>query len=97
MKATEKAKLLELRAKTDRELAALIDQRLRWAVSRLLSGADSQTCAGAECVYAETGALLPLVYHLTAEERSYLNALRDQLQALLQAAGSPDERAFAAC
>jgi hypothetical protein len=79
----ESLKLVELRAKTDRQLVAFINARVDAAVQ--LSPAE------AEKVYAEGRALLPLVYGLTNAERCQLEWKLVQLRELLNDISSDAE------
>jgi hypothetical protein len=100
MAGTERMKFAELRAKTDRDLAALISRRVYAMVACLLS----ETCtsenirAQAEKVYAEAVALMPRIYDLPAVKRKQLETRLATLRALLDEEVTGSEmRAFAAC
>jgi hypothetical protein len=96
MTTTEQARFTELRTKTDRDLAVLIDRRLRFAVSCLLLGGRGR--AEAEKVYTEASVVIPLIYRLPVLKRSQLEALRNQLRMLLKRdVTSTETRAYAAC
>lgn len=79
----ESIKLVELRAKTDRQLVALISARVDRAVQ--LSPAE------AERAYHEGRTLLPLVYGLTNAERRQLEWKLVQLRELLNDLSSDAE------
>jgi hypothetical protein len=100
MAGTEEIKFAELRARTDRELVALISRRVYAMVARLLS--ENQVCgdirAEAEQVYAESASLIPRIYDLPAAKRKQLDARLAKLRALLDEEGMrPELRVFAAC
>ena len=96
MTTMEQTRFAELRAKTDRDLARLIDRRLHFAVRCLLSGGSCRNAA--EEVSTEAGALIPLIYGLPAKSRKRLESRLGQLRELLaQTAEEGRTRAFAAC
>ena len=77
---TEPNKLIELRAKTDRQLAAFISNRLDSAL-RLACGEGDQ--AEAERIYYEVSGLLPWVRGLSKAEYRLLEARHAHLCQLL--------------
>ena len=77
---TESSKLLELRAKTDRQLVAFMTSRLD---SGLRMAGIERHRAEAGRIYAEVKALLPWVYDLTKAERRFLEAKLAELRELL--------------
>jgi hypothetical protein len=96
VKNAEQTRLAELRAKTDLQLTVLLDRRLRYAVSSLLSS-DGQRSA-AESVYAEARAILPLIYQLSHTRRKRMEALLVQLRVLLGSNRTPEiAKVYAAC
>lgn len=78
MTATESSKLIELRAKTDRQLAALIGKKLDAGLNFACQGLPLK----ARKVLEEAGALLPWIHESRAERRSLEEKL-EQLQGLL--------------
>ena len=100
MVGTEQIKFAELRARTDRELAALISRRVYTVVAALLSESqvNENIRSEAERVYAESASLLARIYDLPAAKRKQLDARLAKLRALLDEEGMrPELRAFAAC
>ena len=100
MVGTEQIKFAELRARTDRELAALISRRVYTMVAALLSESqvNENIRSEAERVYAESVSLIPRIYDLPAAKRKQLDARLTKLRALLDQEGMhPELRAFAAC
>jgi hypothetical protein len=100
MVGTEQIKFAELRARTDRELAALISRRVYAMVACLLSESkvNGNIRAAAERVYAEAASLIPRIYDLPADKRKQLETRLAKLRALLDEEGMrPELRAFAAC
>ena len=100
MVGTEQIKFAELRARTDRELAALISRRVYTMVAALLSESqvNGNIRSEAERVYAESVSLIPRIYDLPAAKRKQLDARLTKLRALLDEEGMrPELRAFAAC
>jgi hypothetical protein len=98
MVGTEQIKFAELRARTDRELAALISRRVYAMVACLLSESkvNGNIRAEAERVYAEAASLIPRIYDLPAAKQ--LETRLAKLRALLDGEGMrPELRAFAAC
>ena len=79
---SRKAKLAELRARTDRQLVALIRRNLDsgLACARFSAG---QICAEAERAYAEVLVLLPTVHDVTQAERRRLESKLVRLRTLL--------------
>ncbi|HTS29447.1 MAG TPA: hypothetical protein VMH81_26440 [Bryobacteraceae bacterium] len=75
----ESTRLTELRAKTDRQLVALIDHRLDAG----LKVARTSLEAEARKAYTEVRALWPWVHHLTFAERRRLESKLDDLHQLL--------------
>jgi len=85
---TESRKLLELRAKTDRQLVVFITNRLDSGL-RL---AGREACrAETEGIYAEVSALLPWVYDITRAERRLLESKLAQLREVLDDLSSDAE------
>lgn len=100
MVGTEQIKFAELRARTDRELAALISRRVYAMVACLLSEGkvNGNIRAEAERVYAEAASLIPRIYDLPAATRNQMETRLAKLRALLDEEGMrPELRAFAAC
>jgi hypothetical protein len=96
VKNAEQTRLAELRTKTDLQLTVLIDRRLRFALSSLLSGDGQRSTA--ESVYAEARALLPVIYQLSQTRRKQLEALLAQVCIVLANTRTPEiSRAYAAC
>jgi hypothetical protein len=100
MVGTEQIRFTELRARTDRELAALISRRVYTVVAALLSESqvNENIRSEAERVYAESVSLIPRIYDLPAAKRKQLDARLAKLRTLLDEEGMrPELRAFAAC
>ena len=85
---TESSKLSELRAKTDRQLAAFITNRLD-AGLRFARRAACQV--EAERSYAEVTALIPWVEDLTMGERRLLESKLERLREVLNDLSSDAE------
>jgi len=85
---TESGKLLELRAKTDRQLVAFITNRLDSGLR--LAGLDGYR-AEAEGIYDEASALLPWVHGLTESERRLLESKLSLLREFLNDLSSDAE------
>jgi hypothetical protein len=79
----QKRKLKELRAKTDRQLLALINSSLTRGMERVRQYSDF---AGAECAYREARLLLPLVDNVNESETARLEARLAQLGEFLNRA-----------
>ena len=92
--SAESSRLLELRAKTDRQLVSLIQSRLDAGLAQAHCAAFQ---ADAEKTYAEVRALLPWVYGLTRLERRSLESKLAQLRELLDDASDAGLRVTAAC
>ena len=84
----ESRKLLELRAKTDRQLVAFITNRLNSGLR--LAGIDAYRDE-TERIYKEVSALLPWVYDLTEAERLVLDSKLVQLRESLDDLSSDAE------
>lgn len=85
--ARQSSKLDELRAKTDRQLVAFIYSRL----SSILQLCDQADRTEAERDYAESRALLTLVYGLTSADRRRLEWKLLQVRELLDGLSSNAE------
>jgi hypothetical protein len=93
---TERTTLQELRAKTDRQLAVLIERRLHFAVACLLSRGDC--AAEAEEIYAEAGTIIPLIQQIPVKQREHLESLFRQVgQLLTETATYQEKRIYSAC
>ena len=79
---SKEARLAELRAKTDRELARYVTSELNLGV-RLASETDCRSRIQAEQVYDEIARLLPIAYHLGQSERLRLEAKLKQVRVML--------------
>jgi hypothetical protein len=75
------AKLAELRAKTDVELARYVTNELNHGV-RFAAQSNHQSRSRAEEAYAEIARLLPII-HLDESERRRLEAKLQRLRAML--------------
>ena len=80
MTTTQQTTVAELRAKTDRELAALIGRQLDFAVACLRS---TFHCAEAEKIYLLAGKIIPLIEQIPVQRRNHLESLLRNLGALL--------------
>jgi hypothetical protein len=91
---SERAKLAELRARTDRELIALIDREMERA-----RAAAEQGRTEAETAYAEAVRLLPLVYNLAERRRleRRTQLVREMFEMRPPAAGGRAQSAAAPC
>lgn len=78
---TEPAKLLELRAKTDRQLVAFITNRLDFAFGLACLDADREQAGQ---IYGEVSALLPWVRGLSMAEHRLLESRLAQLREFLE-------------
>jgi hypothetical protein len=93
---TEQTTLEELRAKTDRQLALLIERRLRFAIACLLSRGGSRT--EAEKVYTQAATIIPLIRQIPVKQREHLESLFRQAGKLLtENASYQEKRVYAAC
>ena len=79
---SKEAKLAELRAKTDVELARYLSNELNLA-ARLASESDEQSRIRADEAYAEIARLLPVVQGLDQSERQRLGAKWKRLREML--------------
>ncbi|PWU03837.1 MAG: hypothetical protein C5B51_18105 [Terriglobia bacterium] len=77
---TSSSKLAELRARTDRQLAAYVQSRLE--LGRQLVRARAWTAA--EAVSSEIARLLPVIYGLSDSERARLGESYVQLREMLE-------------
>ena len=84
---TSTFQLAELRARTDRELARYVRNRLELGL-RL---ACAQSWGSAEAAYAEVAHLLPVIYGLDESEQRLFDAELRQLREMLNSA---EERPF---
>ncbi|HTS30505.1 MAG TPA: hypothetical protein VMH81_31755 [Bryobacteraceae bacterium] len=82
---SHEAKLAELRAKTDLELAAYITNALNLAL-RLASEADDRSRMRAEDSYSEIVRLLPVIYRLSQPERRRFDGKLTRLREMLDQA-----------
>lgn len=93
---TDLTTLEEVRAKTDRQLAVLIERRLHFAVACLLSRGDCR--AKAEKVYAEASTIIPLIQRVPAKQQENLESLFRQVgKLLIESASYAEKRVCAAC
>jgi hypothetical protein len=79
---SKEAKLAELRAKTDGELARYVTSELNLAV-RLASESSDQSRIRADEAYAEIARLLPVVQGLDQSERRRVEAKLKRLREML--------------
>jgi hypothetical protein len=79
---SKEAKLAELRAKTDVELARYVIRELNRAV-RLASESNDQSRIGADETYAEVARLLPIAHGMDQLERRRLEAKLKRLREML--------------
>jgi hypothetical protein len=79
---SKEAKLAELRAKTDRELARYVTSELNLVV-RLASESDRHSRIRAEQLYDEIARLLPITHQLGQSERRRLEAKLNQVKVML--------------
>lgn len=87
---TDLTTLEEVRAKTDRQLALLIERRLRFAVACLVSRGDCS--AEAEKVYAQAGTIIPLIRQVPVKQQENLESLFGQVGKLLTETASYEEK-----
>jgi hypothetical protein len=90
---SESSKLVELRAKTDRQLVAIITNRLEKGLN--LAQTDLSRARAREA-YAEARKLLPWVSNLNRSERRHLEEKLERLRQHLNA-GASAATACAAC
>jgi hypothetical protein len=93
-------KRMELRAKTDRQLAALLNRMLARGVRLALEGAETDTpelSAGAQKAYTEARRLLPLLRDAAVAERRCIERELACLRELLDAGEFAGTRVSAAC
>ena len=96
----EKLKRMELRAKTDRQLAALLNRTLARGVRMALEGAEADSpelSAGAQKAYSEARILLLLLRDAAVAERRGLERDFGRLRCLLDAGEFAGARVSAAC
>jgi hypothetical protein len=79
---SKEAKLAELRAKTDVELARYVTNELNVGV-RLALQSNPQSRSRAEETYAEIARLLPVIHALDESERRRLEAQLQRLRGML--------------
>lgn len=94
----ETSKLAYLRAKTDRQLTALITRRLddALALARGRRYLGDEFCRPAEAAYRDASRLLPLIFYASKAERTRLESAMAELRRLLDGASRPIQ-ARAAC
>lgn len=84
MSDTQSTTLARLRAKTDRQLATIVDAALERGLA-LVRGQANGNWAQAEQAHAEAAKLLPLVYELSDPERHRFNSRLAELRSALEA------------
>ena len=88
--ASESSKLIELRGKTDRQLAALIDTTV--------TAARTAGTAEAKKIYEDSLTLLPLIYSLSSADRRRLECKLQRLgESLLDISSDAALKLQAAC
>jgi hypothetical protein len=97
LRATEKKKLAALRAKTDRELAVLIERRLDLAISGLQPEIDSPHRGEVEKAYAEAGVWISLAFGLPAGRREEFERRLARIRTFVEQETVGEARACAAC
>jgi hypothetical protein len=96
----EFSKLMELRAKTDRQLTAFLSKTLASGVRLAVEGAQTDApdrYAGAHKAYTEARRLLPCLREVATAERRRLERELAHLGRLLKEGAMAGARASAAC
>jgi hypothetical protein len=97
---SEFSKWMELRAKTDRQLAAFLNKTLASGLRLALAGAETdapELYSQAHHAYSEVRRLLPGLREVTISERRRLDRELARLGRLLDEAEMAGQRAGAAC
>ena len=84
--STQRAKLLQLRQKTDQELIRLVTNRLQSAAQKARQIADASgeaPSAGAEKAYKDVAALVGVISSVSESERTRLETELGELRRLL--------------